>query len=284
MPLISDIAWPDLSLEALSSFLAEAGDEGLTWEAKGTTPTPHAADAEFPKAAALAKAACGFANSVGGDLIIGASREQGDAWGVVGARFPDEPEVWLDQILRDLLRPTPDLRIGSWILGDGRTVAVVRVAPVPAPPCLSGGRAYLRVSGRTVPVIDPGVLTDLTTRGREAERRAHETADVLAQGLLDDPLGIAQIGDFRVITPEYALCALALAPTGLPDDIDTRPFTPDAWPRLRDAVNSVLTPWSLGAPDPSLNVTQDGTTAAVYDSRPGDDRSLGYCMWEHRTV
>jgi hypothetical protein len=61
--------WDDLTLERVGAFLAEQEDEGLTWETKGTEIRP----------TSVLKAVCGFANQVGGFLIIGARRE-GSEW------------------------------------------------------------------------------------------------------------------------------------------------------------------------------------------------------------
>jgi hypothetical protein len=50
-------------LEHVDSFLADAGGEGLTWEAKGT---------DLPHTNSVAKHVCGFANALdGGFLLIG---------------------------------------------------------------------------------------------------------------------------------------------------------------------------------------------------------------------
>jgi len=45
--------WEDLTREHLGEFFADAGDESLLWEAKGTRPHP----------GAVRKSVCGFANS-----------------------------------------------------------------------------------------------------------------------------------------------------------------------------------------------------------------------------
>jgi hypothetical protein len=66
---IFGVPWDELALEHVESFLADAGGEGLTWEAKGT---------ELPHPGTVAKHVCGFANAVdGGYLLLGAARGSG---------------------------------------------------------------------------------------------------------------------------------------------------------------------------------------------------------------
>jgi hypothetical protein len=56
-----DVPWEQLVLEDLRAFFAHAGDEGLTWEAKGT---------ELIHRKEIRRHACGFANQLGGYLIL----------------------------------------------------------------------------------------------------------------------------------------------------------------------------------------------------------------------
>jgi hypothetical protein len=60
-----DRSWDELDASSVNRFMTEAGDEGLLWEAKG---------AATPRQDSVLKAVCGFANSVGGYLILGAGQ------------------------------------------------------------------------------------------------------------------------------------------------------------------------------------------------------------------
>jgi hypothetical protein len=62
--------WDALSLDTMRGFFAEAGDEGLTWEAKGTAI----------RREHVIEAASAFGNSLeGGYLVLGVSRAKKDA-------------------------------------------------------------------------------------------------------------------------------------------------------------------------------------------------------------
>jgi hypothetical protein len=66
-----NVAWDRLEKSHVEQFLDDAGDEGVTWEAKG------AGESRGPHRDSLGKAACGFANQIGGYLIVGATRSDG---------------------------------------------------------------------------------------------------------------------------------------------------------------------------------------------------------------
>ena len=89
------VPWPKLKRSDVERFLAAAGDEGVTWEAKSGGP-----DSARPRPAVIQKAACGFANQIGGYLVIGASKDGGH-WKLDGIEPPsEEPALWVGQILR----------------------------------------------------------------------------------------------------------------------------------------------------------------------------------------
>jgi predicted HTH transcriptional regulator len=117
---------PGLTGRCVEAFLAEAGDETLLWEAKG--------GAVKPNAASVRKAVCGFANSRGGFLILGADGSVQTGRSLVGLPFPEEPGVWLDSVIRDGLRPVPSFEVRAWQISDDRAAAVVMVEPTPLPP------------------------------------------------------------------------------------------------------------------------------------------------------
>ena len=71
--------WEDVTLETVRNFLAEASDEGIDWEAKGT---------ELPRPERVRKTCCGLANQRGGFFLIGPRREGGDGpWVADGVSF-----------------------------------------------------------------------------------------------------------------------------------------------------------------------------------------------------
>ena len=104
-----------MELQHLRDFLANAGEEGLTWEAKGDEPRE---GGKRMRAEHLQRSACAFANQVGGYVLIGVHRNDGH-WEVPGIVAPAaEPELWLDQVLAGL-RPIPRYERKAWEVADG---------------------------------------------------------------------------------------------------------------------------------------------------------------------
>jgi len=83
----------------LRAFFAQAGDETLTWEAKGGIVHKEQ----------VLKAASAFGNSLLGGLVLGAS--QAKKGGALVARpfdVPDEPTTWVSTcLMNDAVRPRP---------------------------------------------------------------------------------------------------------------------------------------------------------------------------------
>src|SRR5690242_20444102 len=90
------VTWEELDLDQLRAFFAEAGEEGVTWEAKADD----ARDRLRPDS--IRKAACGLANRVGGCVIVGARFNKEDSrWELPGIESPDdEPELWFGKAVR----------------------------------------------------------------------------------------------------------------------------------------------------------------------------------------
>ncbi|MGD9571612.1 MAG: helix-turn-helix domain-containing protein [Thermoleophilia bacterium] len=173
------VPWGELNLKRLEAFFAEADPavEPLTWEAKGTEL----------RGERVRREVCGFANQLGGFLVLGA-RVDGGRWVLDGVTFPGgEPRTWLEQVSREQLSPQPEVEAVSWSVGDGRHVAVLRVERVAVPPCLLDGRVYQRVSGRSEPIRDQAVLLDLTRRGEAAVSAAYERAGDIATDMVRWP-------------------------------------------------------------------------------------------------
>jgi Putative DNA-binding domain len=213
--------WESLTLDHVEAFLADAGDEGLTWEAKGT---------ERPPPGSVRKQVCAFANAEGGYLVIGVRRE-GDTWVADGVDFRgEEPTTWLGQIIRSGLRPVPRYDVTSWKLDDGRHVAVVQIEPVSEPPCMTtSGEVFERVSGESIKVDDPAGLARLYERGQGAQVRAEQNA--LA--------GAERVGLHDPGEPPFLIFTITLAPTGTADDISGRLFVESFANSLADKVETL---------------------------------------------
>jgi hypothetical protein len=180
--------WDELTLADVESFLADADDEPLLWEAKGTKLDANEVRLQV----------CGFANShEGGYLILGARKvaaEPSDTaeppkqtWTLDGVGFPDEPRTWVSNVVGDLergVRPMPDFDVAAWTAPAGH-VAVVSVTPTSTPPCIANGTVYERIPGKTQTVRDPQRLANLFARGDEARRGAQARADRSARLMLD---------------------------------------------------------------------------------------------------
>lgn len=218
------VPWSNLDLPGLRAFLDDAGEEGVTWEAK--------ADDERGQlgADAIRKAACGLANQIGGYVIVGANWDKkAREWRLPGVELPgDEPELWLSKAIRRLT-PAPRHEPKAWPLDGGRTAAVVLIEPVDEPPCMTPrGRVYERVSGETVPVQDPALLDGLFRRGQQARERAEKFAERAAERALDAP---------RWQDDVSVAIAVALASVGrTTDDISSRLFVPS----FRDALTAAV--------------------------------------------
>lgn len=255
------VPWDRLELAEVQAFLADAGDEGVTWEAKGT---------ERPRPETLRKAVSGFANARGGYLIIGADRGE-NGWQASGVDFRGvEPPVWLDQTIRDGLRPVPRFNARAWAV-DGRHVAVVRVEPVAVPPCMTtSGEVFERVSGRTVKVEEPRTLAQLYQRGETAELGAEKGA---LQATQDIFVGEPQEESFLSF-------ALGLASTGTAEDIAGRLFAPSFRDALTDAVEGLpmapLYPYPAGDAYIETQMQQD----ALWAWTPFNNRHV----WRVRAV
>jgi hypothetical protein len=109
------VPWEQVGPDDVAAFLETAGDEGIRWEAK-------AADPKQPEAAIEARLVrapmCGLANSIGGYVIIGATRDkETGVWSLPGVVFPtDEPLTWLDDVAESLRRARERARrrSGTW--------------------------------------------------------------------------------------------------------------------------------------------------------------------------
>ena len=169
--------WAELTLQDVQSYLDEADDEPLPWEAKGTRLDKNEVRTQV----------CGFANShEGGYLILGADKTE-DGRKANGLAFDGEPTTWLSDVIGDPergVRPRPDFDTRAWPAANGH-VAVIRVRPTSTPPCIANRTVYERLPGKTPPVRDPVRLASLFGRGDEARRQAQAFVDRAAKLALD---------------------------------------------------------------------------------------------------
>ena len=238
-------SWDALDAGDVEAFLADATEEGLTWEAKREQPRP----------ASLAKAGCGMANAIGGFVLLGAVRDEAGTWRLPGATFSvDEPGTWVTSVLGARLRPVPDLDVKVFDRPSDRKAVVIRVQPVGAPPCItSDGIVYQRVSGQTVPVTDPVVMADLLARGRAA-RQATEAAARDAAGAI--------YGRPRVLEGADPVFALGVAPLSHVADKAAQLFSPPFAEALRDRAATLKVLPDVQS-SPAAVVSQDALVYAV---------------------
>jgi hypothetical protein len=169
------VEWRELDRGDVESFLAEQGDEGLTWECKGKGDK---GEDRWPRRQQIEKAVSGFANSeLGGLLIIGADRTHPKklGWKLNGLPPPPEPEIKMavSKVIDWGVAPVPPYDVQAWRIGEDRHAAVAWVRPTPEPPCVTrDGLVFQRTVGRTEPVSDPGALARLFEGGNRARERA----------------------------------------------------------------------------------------------------------------
>jgi hypothetical protein len=248
-----DVDWDRLEQPHVERFLAEAGEEGVTWEAKGGSET-----GEIPRPESIRKAACGLANQAGGYLIVGATRAEGK-WQLDGIPRPaSEPALWLGQILRGL-QPVPRFDVlGPFDVGDEKVALVARIDAVVIPPCMTPqGRIYERVSGETLPVVDPELLDRLFRRGKHARSQAEQFARLAAGEAISLPMWPQD--------RSVSIC-VGLASVGREtDDIASRLFTAQMYELLKARI------WEFygdGQPDEIfVRPTQDSYVARAESPR-----------------
>jgi hypothetical protein len=217
--------WREVTLKTVRDFLAAAGDDGIDWETKGT---------ELPRAEQVRKAICGLANQKGGFFLIGARREQDGEWIADGVDFGvREPGTWMSDILRNgdqRLRPEPQFDVKAFDVDEeGSKLVVVMVEEIDQKPCMTGGRAALRLPGQTVWIEDPAHLRRLATEGQGVEDEAEAIALRAAEAL----------GREEPPDEPYLRFVIAFAPTQKPEDLGARIF-PQAFLDYLDEVAGEL--------------------------------------------
>jgi len=185
-----NVPWGQVQLEHVEAFLAVAGEESLTWEAKGEDPRPDGQGRLRPER--VRKEACAFANQIGGYILVGINGSA-HQWSPSGIEIPGaEPGLWIDQVMEGL-NPQPIYEKKYWQIADGRTVAVIRVEPITQTPCMTAdGQVFERVSSESRKVTDPLRLAELISRGKKAQEHAEIAAGVAATELFEHPDAISE--------------------------------------------------------------------------------------------
>jgi hypothetical protein len=247
---IFGVSWDELALQHVQTFLDDADDEPYLWEAKGGGQ---------PQPKAVRKAVCGFANTRGGWLILGADRRNDGSWALDGFDFRrEEPRTWVDAVIRDGMNPVPDHDTKPLATQNGTHVGVVQVAPVEEPPCITrDGVIWQRVSGRTIPVTDPSVLARLYEQGERAGKRAADDATEMLELVLD------RNANPWIYEPSTMIFALGVATVAYPEWIDRRLYTPEMKDRVTTLFRDHLKPdrhRNFDGP-PQFRVLADGIQA-----------------------
>ena len=216
--------WEDLSLDGLRAFFIEAGDEGLTWEAKG-------GDVRREHVRISASA---FGNSLmGGYLVLGASRTppRTGPWTLDGFTFPDEPQTWVSTcLMNDGVTPRPSFDTKAFDLDGTRHVVVVNFRPVSMPPVITrDGQVWERLSGVSHRVQDPASMRELVSRG--------ERAHAQAKGLSEDSRA-----DFMSTPPLERRCSLvvSMASPALLGDVAPMFFRQSSRAEVESVLDGVL--------------------------------------------
>lgn len=142
---INNKEWNQLNIEDILSFIKEDySDESFFFEFKS--------DKESTKG--IAKEICAFSNTYGGYLIIGIN----DNKEIEGC--PNWTEEKINNVIYNLISPTPIFDIKRFITNDNRKIFVVRVEEGVDPPYIStsNGIIYQRISSSSCPVKDAATL------------------------------------------------------------------------------------------------------------------------------
>ena len=215
--------WDALSLDTMRKFFSEAGDEGLTWEAKGTAIRP----------GHVIQAASAFGNSLdGGYLVLGASQaKKGAPWTVDGYEFSGEPKTWVSSILMsDTVLPRPSFDVEAWPTDDQRHLTVVSIRPVAVPPVITNhGQVWERLSGLSKQVQDPAQMRELVRRGEQAMAEAKRVAE-------------GGRHDFMAAPPQGRRCPIivSMASPALIGDVSSVVFRRSAYQAALDVLNGSL--------------------------------------------
>jgi len=259
------IPFDDLAEQHVRAFLAEAQEEGVTWEAKADGPEGRGR----LRPEHVRNGVCALANQIGGHLIVGAAK-RADRWELIGVDGRGEPGLWLDRAIGGL-RPLPRYAHRVFPLDDGRWAAVVQVEPLTQTPCMTlDGQVFERVSSESVRVTDPGRLAQLFSRGEQARERAEGRAARAVQ-MLNRVTG-QQLG---------VVVTLGLTAASYEDDIGSRLFHSRFRGQLDDAFEQRLfREPALGksSPTPGVHSIRQSYIQRAYGFN-SDQRPLAERAW-----
>lgn len=122
------LSFDEIDRAALQRLIDQQRNEDHTIEYKERLP----GNADSEKVPWLLKPVCSFANSEGGDLVLGMNAAAGRPSGLVGVDFGTEDAdaafLRFDQTLRSSIEPAvAGVRIKAVAIGEGRQVVVIRV-------------------------------------------------------------------------------------------------------------------------------------------------------------
>lgn len=253
---LTGVSWEALGEEQLARFLAQAGDEGLTWEVKGGDR-----QGSWPRPQQIEKAVSGFANSeLGGILIIGAERPDRSkpGWVLNGLKPPkeEETELAIAKLIRAGVQPTPGFRVKTFAVAEDRKAAVIAVSPVDRPPAITrDGRVFERTTGATEPVRDPAMLARLFAAGEqagaEAEAKAQRAARRVLESAVSGELDVGESFRWSEASSQRGQVGLGVAATAygadIGDRLHRRSFA-EAMERLARARGSLISQRGAGMP------------------------------------
>jgi hypothetical protein len=229
----------------VESFLSGVSGESLTWEGKATNPLPE-------QKREIRRQVCGFANQLGGLLIIGADQDKPTGvWSLPGVGrggLKEDPHDWIARVISGGLREVPPFEVRCFTRGE-QVVALIRVSPAPEPPCMTiDGVVHQRVVGETLRVVDPRVLGYLIARGERARAEARRAATCAQESSWDVEadrrfvaLGMSPI--FRATDPTARLFVQSYRVL-LSETAEALPLSPYEGKR-RPRIHQTATGWSI---------------------------------------
>lgn len=135
-----------ISVLGLSLVQMAVLNEGTRYEFKQT----------MPNTKKLAQEVCGFANLVGGGILLFGVDKSGQAVGVAAGKALDELQLQLVNVIRDSCTPIPDFEIHTFDNPErsGTAILAVRICELERKPCMTREKVYVR-SGASVRTAGP---------------------------------------------------------------------------------------------------------------------------------
>lgn len=99
---------------------------------------------QLPQNTVLSQEICGFANTRGGGIILLGISDSGETPGIDSDQL-DSIQLKILNITRDTCHPVPTIEFFKFEQADGKMLLAVQVTELKQKPCLTSGRAYIRV-------------------------------------------------------------------------------------------------------------------------------------------